>query len=58
MIAPMIDCPACGKEVQHDDYYDVEAGSEWECRCGATLVCTMTEHVIEWEWSLAPEVKP
>lgn len=35
---PMIECPHCGRESQHDDYYDTEAGDTLECRhCGRTI---------------------
>ena len=51
--APMIECPACGAEVQLDDYYDTEEGHERECpKCCAELVCTGVETVIRWSWNL------
>lgn len=28
---PMCECPHCKVDFQKDDYYDVEAGDEWEC---------------------------
>jgi hypothetical protein len=38
---PIVTCPACQKETQFDDYYEMRAGDERECRhCEATIVVT------------------
>ncbi|MFA4971546.1 MAG: hypothetical protein WC683_02955 [bacterium] len=47
--APMVTCPVCGHEFQQDDYYEMRAGSELECRkCGAQLAVVETETVTYW----------
>jgi len=36
---PMIECPACGKTFQQDDYYDMKVRDVFECpRCERDLV--------------------
>lgn len=38
---PMITCPACKREAQWDDYYDICVGSSRQCQhCEAEIVVT------------------
>lgn len=42
---PMVECPACKKESQWDDYYELDTGSQRECpKCDEVLV--VTDHYI------------
>jgi hypothetical protein len=44
---PMATCPACKKEWQWDDYYDVRVGSDRECpNCGVTVEVLRMETLI------------
>ncbi len=53
---PMYTCPHCCKESQHHDYYDVKAGSEFECeKCEKTIYVLRLDTSIEVELSTDPE---
>jgi len=44
---PMMECPACNKDWQWDDYYDVQEGTERECpNCGADVVVEWAEPLL------------
>ena len=43
---PMITCPHCKKESQIDDYYDFQAGDEFECSYCEKIIFVK---YIEWE---------
>lgn len=41
---PMVTCPACKRESQWDDYYDIGVGSSRECQhCEAEIVVTAVD---------------
>lgn len=41
---PMVTCPACEKEQQWDDYYDIGVGHSRECRfCEAEIEVTSVD---------------
>ena len=45
----MITCPACGKEYQQDDYYEMGEGCELECpNCEAEIVIAEVETRLFW----------
>ncbi len=39
---PMIVCPHCGEEYQHDDYYDIQSDDTLDCPS-----CEKEIHVLE-----------
>lgn len=49
--APMIECPACHREFQEDDWGAYDCGQETECpACEKTLVLRSIYQSITWTW--------
>jgi ferredoxin-like protein FixX len=53
--APFIECPACHREFQEDDWYNYGCGQETECpECGKAIVLTSISQSVSWTWKVKP----